>query len=252
MEDYGYAMYLSWDQNQRVLRLPVLPESLEVSQSTELGNEKVFGLGEVQTEQVQKLEEISLSSHFPLQQYPYVTSKTLLLPVDYVRQITQLQRSDAAFYFVLVTPFMKVSLPVKISSFEWKEQAGSPGDLEYTLSLKKYRSVQAKRVKLKDVSKNVPSSRGTSGSASASAPMKQTIETKKSGNRLDNRKTPKTYTTGQNDSWFLIAFQFRSYYYPTYNEQELMNEIIRLNPDVKDDWRGSVKIIKEGTVIKLP
>lgn len=97
---------------------------------------------------------------FPAQRYPFVIeSVPLAEPMWYIELIRKWMATKHPIRFIFAGHYadhlykstgkmLKVDLnfPASIESFTWKEVAGSPGDIEYTLSLKEYVFYSARRV----------------------------------------------------------------------------------------------------------
>ena len=160
METGGYGIFLSWNNQEEGFRIPVNPESLEVK---EAGQGKTYNIvgpggstdetraGEINVILSPKLKEIQFSSIFPAVEYPFVHDKaTLFPPMKYVNDIRRWMETKHPIRFIFVKQYAELKtvvdndikkdivIPASIESFEWKEVAGSPGDIEYSLSLKEY------------------------------------------------------------------------------------------------------------------
>ncbi|WP_281885690.1 LysM peptidoglycan-binding domain-containing protein [Paenibacillus sp. YYML68] len=185
MSEYG--IYLSWNNQEEGFRIPVNPESLEMKDSG--GDNKTYAVsgGEISVIKDPKLTEIGFSSEFPAQQYPFVVGNLLAEPMYYVDLIRKWMRTRMPIRFVFTGSSFDLNLPVSIERFEWKEAAGSPGDIEYTLHLKKYVFFAAKRVSVAATGQGAPQ-------LVAEAPS-----------RPSERVPPKTYTIADGDTLWLIA-----------------------------------------------
>jgi hypothetical protein len=221
-----YAIHLSFNNYEESFQIPVNPiDSLQVSHSGQGKTYNIVGqgggtaetrAGEINVIESPKLTEISFSSEFPSQVYPYVVTRPLYEPMYYVNQIEKWWASRHPIRFVYAgqhTAFAKsqgylglfdINLPVSIESFEWKEAAGSPGDIEYTLKLKEYVFYSARKVvEAKD---------------SAGNP----ILVQRAPARPDERIRPDTYTTKEGDSLWQISMRY-------YDTDQRIDDIKRLN-----------------------
>lgn len=178
MEEYGF--YLSFNNYEEVIRLPVNPETLEIKEIGDSKSYTVVDFGEINAIAYPKLTEITIESMFPAQYYPFVVypqekAGKLLKPYEYVELIRKWMVSRRPVRFVFsglkavnvqnaqtpdwlkradslaeqtFTGDIGVNMAVSIESFSWKLSAGSSGDIEYTLGLKKYVFYQALAVKV--------------------------------------------------------------------------------------------------------
>ncbi|MFC6546142.1 LysM peptidoglycan-binding domain-containing protein [Cohnella cellulosilytica] len=113
---------------------------------------------------------------------------------------------------------------VSIESFDWKEAAGSSGDIEYSITLKKYVFYSAQRVTVKTAA--------TGGS-------KQIVKAAKP--RADEREKPKTYALRAGDTLWKVAKS-------VLGNGDRWREIQKLN-GLTD---AQLKTLAVGKVLKLP
>ncbi|MHA6533059.1 LysM peptidoglycan-binding domain-containing protein [Paenibacillus sp. BAC0078] len=182
MEEYGF--FLSYNNYQEAIRLPVNPETLEIKESGDGKSYSIIDLGEINTIAYPKLTEITIESIFPAQYYPFVVygrdeASKLLKPYEYVKLIKKWMVSRRPIRFVftglksldnhaadqsniepdwlalakanagkIFTGEMGINMAASIEGFTWKLSAGTSGDIEYTLSLKKYVFYQAVAAKV--------------------------------------------------------------------------------------------------------
>ncbi len=219
VEEYGF--FLSFNNYEEVIRLPVNPEMLEIKESGDGKSYSIIELGEINAITYPKLTELSIESMFPAQWYPFVVypsseaqekESRLLKPYEYVAMIKRWMVSRRPIRFVFTglkqmessgagqtgnmadwlkeaadraaqtfTGDMGINMPVSIENFTWKLSAGNSGDIEYTLALKKYVFYQALAVK-------------TAGN-----------EVKKQQHRASEKTAAATYTIQAGDSLWSIA-----------------------------------------------
>ncbi|WP_046225571.1 LysM peptidoglycan-binding domain-containing protein [Paenibacillus dauci] len=245
MEEYGF--FLTYNNQDEVVRLPVNPEKIEINSSGDGKNYTIIGLGEINSIQPNKLREITLESFFPGQRYPFVVGRELQTPYYYVEMIqkwmetkrpirfvfSSLQLPDYALYgntskqavsakaerFTLNRAFMAINMAVSIEKFDWTLAAGESGDIQFKLSLKEYVFYRALKVKIKKDKE------------------KSTVAKK----RTDTKETPKTYKLVAGDSLWKIAKK-------QLGDGSRYKEIQKLN-NIKDSELRNLPI---GMVIKLP
>lgn len=224
-----YAIYLSYNNEQEVIQLPILPESIEV---TEAGSNKTYnivGLGEINVLKDIKLTEISLDSFFPATWSPIVSvpASSIRAPLDYINTIQKWRKEkEKAFVrFVFTGLTVDINMLVSIEKFIWKESGGAVGDIEYQLSLKKYVPYAAKKVVVQPAS----SSKMSIMSVSSQPP------------RQDTKPQQKTYTLVSGDNLWKVAQKFLG-------NGARWGEIQKLN-NISD---AQLKRLPVGMALKIP
>ncbi|MEG6521142.1 LysM peptidoglycan-binding domain-containing protein [Desulfotomaculum sp. 1211_IL3151] len=171
MSELQYAMELSFNNGADFFVVPVLPERVDISRggkgktydiigpkgrTTLTGAELDMG-GEINVIKSPKLLEVSFSSMFPARKYPFVVAQ-LKPPAKYVEYITKWMKSKHPIRFIFVgyntlsstekkaDITFDLNIAASIEQFDWREVAGSPGDIEYTIKLKEYRFYSAKKI----------------------------------------------------------------------------------------------------------
>ncbi|WP_456288388.1 LysM peptidoglycan-binding domain-containing protein [Paenibacillus sp. AK002] len=203
MSDYGF--FLSFNNQEEVFRFPVNPERIDVKDSGEGKSYTVAGLGEVNAILHPKLTEISFESFFPGRVYPFVhlgSDQKLKLPIEYVNTIKGWMESRRPVRFVMtglvpdplsgtdgknVVRAMKsfgINMAASIESFNWNTMSGSPEDIEFSITLKRYVFYGARKV----------------------MPVKdKKAAAVKTKDRPDDRKKPTSYTVAKGDTLWSIA-----------------------------------------------
>ncbi|BBH19862.1 peptidoglycan-binding protein LysM [Paenibacillus baekrokdamisoli] len=246
-----YNIYLSWNNNAEAIRIPVMPEKMQLKRK---GNGKVYdivGLGQINAIQARDLAEISFESFFPrvdqsnpklidvnpklfpvahfvdsghFQKFklPFVKAKKMT-PSQYIHYLTKWQDSKYPIRFIYTSPEMSINLPVSIESFDRWESAGSEGDVYYQMTLKEFVFHAARRIdKGKDTNGN-------------------DVLKDKGKSRLDERVPPNTYTLKSGDSLILVARK-------QLGDSGRWKEIQKLN-EISD---AQLKKLPIGKVLKLP
>lgn len=202
MEEYG--IFLCFNNQEEVFRLPVNPETLEIKESGDSKSYSIIDLGEINAISAPKLTELTLESIFPAQMYPFVLTNDsangkLKTPFEYVQIIKRWMNSRKPIRLVIsgvsspeqdwikesradrtmntdkpktLFDIITINMPASIESFNWKLSAGNSGDIEYSLSLKKYEFYQAVPVKVVNGKVKAETKRATDKAVPATYKMK--------------------------------------------------------------------------------
>ena len=198
-----YQMWLTYNGEKEKLRFPVLPEEITIKKGLTSKSVDIQGLGEVVIMQDPTAIVISFSSFFPSTPFPGVQFEDLTPPSDLKDKITVWQKSD-------------------LPDFSYSEQGGDVGSLHYSLTLKEYKEVHARQVKIDTQAKK------------ATAPAETPA-------RTDNRAQEKTYTVKKGDCLWNIAAKYLG-------SGSRYTEIAKLNSDkIKNP-----NLIYPGQVLRLP
>lgn len=181
------GIWLSWNNQQEGFELPILPREIGPSIRGDGAGRDVYGLGKINVIKDRELAEYTIESIFPAQPYPFITAPAVLEPKAYVDYIMKWWETKRPIRFVAVTATMEINTPASIEGFEWKEVAGSPGDIQFSLRLKEYRFFEARRVQVAQSQDETP-----------------TIQ-KEEPPRPDEREPPKTYTLVAGDNLWKVA-----------------------------------------------
>ncbi|WP_018306350.1 LysM peptidoglycan-binding domain-containing protein [Desulfitobacterium hafniense] len=222
----SYSIELSFNNREESFELPVMPGSLEASESSSNKTYDIIALGEINVIKAPKLSGYGFSSIFPARRYPFVTVQGLLQPIDYVKLIIKWMESKRPIRFVFTSDRFDINTLASIESFDWKEVAGGGGDIEYSIKLKKYVSYAAKKETKLTLLATVASNTALPPPTPA---------------RPNETKPPKTYTLVAGDTLWAVA------------QKHLGNgarwpEIQKLN-GITD---AEIKRLQIGRVLKLP
>lgn len=189
-----YGIWLSWNNEKEGFQIPINPPELKISDGIESKTYEISKLGQINVLKEKTLTEYEFESFFPAKRYPFVVSSKLLNPQSYVNYLQKWMGSKQPIRFIFKGSTFNINTLASIESFEWKEVAGSPGDIEYTLKLKKYQPYAAKKAKIKI-------KQSTTG-------QKKTNVTKKKPSRPSTKQPPKTYRLVKGDSLWKVAKKF--------------------------------------------
>jgi len=223
MADYG--IWLSFNNQEEGFQIPINPASIEMGDGNKSKTYDVAGLGEINVIKDRKLTTYSFSSYFPAQYYPFMATDLLLEPRQYVEYLEKWMDTKRPIRFVFTGASFDINTPASIESFQWKEVAGSGGDIEYTLSLKRYFFYAAQRVTV------APST------ATESTPVIR----KEAPPRPNDRQPPKTYKLLAGDTLWKVSKK-------ELGSDQYVTEIQRLN-GLTDD---QVKNLPVGMELRLP
>ncbi|MFB9328607.1 LysM peptidoglycan-binding domain-containing protein [Paenibacillus aurantiacus] len=125
---------------EKSFRLPVNPEQLSVKSSQGYEDVQVTQLGEHTLFGNPALNEYAVASFFPRDYHSgYCEYEELQDPWETVAMIDGWMRERKPVLFIVTgTP---INAEVTLRSFTYTEQAGSPGDLYYELTMKQYNHV---------------------------------------------------------------------------------------------------------------
>ncbi|MFB6366205.1 peptidoglycan-binding protein LysM [Paenibacillus elgii] len=257
MEDH-YFIYLSFNNQAEGWRLPVNPESIEISEEGQGKTYNIVGkgggteetrAGEINVIQSPKLRTVSFSSFFPSKShnYPFIVqgitefnkdykslSDGIHTPMKYVRDIRKWMETKHPIRFMYIVRRKRedgtlgaasdrdLNFPASIEKFEWKEVAGSPGDIEYSLSLKEYVFYSAR---------SIPTVVGANGETA----LIQKPE------RPKERVIPETYALVKDDCLVKVALKF-------FNNSSRARDIQKLNR-IRN---SQLRFLPIGMVLKLP
>lgn len=231
----NYGIWLSWNNQQEGFQIPVNPGSIEISDGGKSTSYDVIGIGEINVIKSPALTEYQFSSFFPSltarQAHssdnrvikvvdPFVQAELQLAPREYVNYLIKWMASKRPIRFIFTGASFDINVAATIESFEWKEIAGSSGDIEYSLKLKKYVFYAAKRVLTEKAKNSVKNS---------------------AKSRLNDKQTPKTYTLrGEDTLWKVAKTQL--------GNGDRWREIQKLNGFTD----AQLKTLTVGKVIRLP
>lgn len=134
-------MYFKWDNDTKVMQLPVVPEEYNIEVSQNNTSVIVHNLGEVNLKGKRNLKEVSFDSFFPHCKYGFCACEPMQ-PYDYVKQIEEWMDNNTTLHFIITGT--SVSMYCTIEAFPYGEK--EIGDVHYSITLKEYRDPNARRI----------------------------------------------------------------------------------------------------------
>lgn len=142
-----YEFWISTNDNKERLRLPVLPNSLDVSIGSKNESIDISNLGEITVLQDSAAKIFQFSSLFPAHNSPLVEYKNIPVPWDAVKKIEKWKNSKEPLRFLVTKT--SINIPISIETFNYREEGGAVGEIKFDLSLKEYKFVTVRKIKVK-------------------------------------------------------------------------------------------------------
>lgn len=215
-----YQMWLTYNAEKEKIQLPVLPETFKTNNGSSNDSMDITGLGEIIIMQSRPALQFSFSSFFPAARFPGLQVSSITKPLELVQKINTWKASKKPVHFI--TTACGVDLYCSIEKFNYSEEGGDPGTYQYDITLKEYREITVRQVKV-----DIPSKEAT---------------VEKEEARVDNSVQPKTYTVKSGDCLWNIAKQF-------YGSGSDYTKIYNAN---KGTIGGNPNLIYPGQVLTLP
>ena len=188
--------YLSYNNNEEQLRLPVTPSDLELSQRNNNTVININALGEINLIGKKGLASISLSSFFPAQEYYFCKYTGFPKPYECVKMIQKWRDSGRPIRLIITGT--SINYAMTIENFIFSEQDGTR-DVYFTLELREY--VFTKQVK----PTKVTTPNGTQVTVPATKREAKPIPSKYKAQKGDNMYTVAKKTTGSMSNAKAIA-----------------------------------------------
>ncbi|MBE6022766.1 MAG: LysM peptidoglycan-binding domain-containing protein [Cellulosilyticum sp.] len=136
--------YLSFNNNEERIRLPVIPSSFEVSIPHQNTTVNITNLGEINLIGKTGLISMTIESFFPNQQYSFCLYSGFLKPYEYIKQLLKWKDSGKPIRVIVTgTP---INYVMAIESLTYSEVDGT-GDVYFTLELKEYKFISTSTVR---------------------------------------------------------------------------------------------------------
>lgn len=140
---HNYEMWLTVKSNGKKLRIPVNPETIQISVGTQNTSVSVSGLGEVTILNDPAAKTYEFSSQFPATYGPYCETLKIVDPWTAVKFIEKYMNK---YPFRFIVTGTKINTLVSVEDFSYSEQAGDVGTIYYSLKLKQYRIVKPRQI----------------------------------------------------------------------------------------------------------
>lgn len=218
----SYAIF--FDYNNNTYRLPVNPETLEISQKLSTEKYNVLKLGEIVVPSNKELVTYSFETEFPYKVQSYVkTTKNFKNSDFWINLFETWMKNKTPVRFIATNGIGKdINTLVLIETFNCTEKAGEEGDKYVAFELIEYKKFTKKVAKVNNISRN-----------------KATVSEAASTNT--NPNTNKTYTVKSGDTLWAIAKTY-------YGNGALYNKIYEANRGVI----GNPNLIYPGQVFTIP
>lgn len=215
-----YQMWLTHNAEKEKIQLPVLPLSFQTKNGSNNDSVNITGLGEIIIMQSRPALQFSFSSFFPATKFPGLQVASITKPLTLIQKINSWKASRKPVHFIATA--CGVDLYATIEDFSYSEEGGDPGTYQYSMTLKEYREITVRQVKV-----SIP---------------KATATVKKEEPRVDNTVQPKTYTVKSGDCLWNIAKKL-------YGNGAQYTKIYEANKGVIG---GNPNLIYAGQVLTIP
>ncbi|MGJ9460124.1 LysM peptidoglycan-binding domain-containing protein [Oceanobacillus sp. CF4.6] len=142
-----YEFWISTNDNKDRLRLPVNPSSIDISSGSKNESIDISNLGEITVLQDPASKVFQFSSFLPLHASPLVEYSNHPKPWDAVNKLEKWKNSKEPLRFLVTGT--SINIPVSIEIFNYQEEGGAVGDIRFDLSLKEYKFVTVRKIKVK-------------------------------------------------------------------------------------------------------
>lgn len=133
-------VYLSFNNGAEQIRLPVLPSNFTILAANTNTVVNINSIGDINLIGKTGLNEITIESFFPAQEYNFCQYVGFNAPKYYVSLIGKWQQSSKPIRLIITgTP---INYAMAIESFNITEQDGT-GDIYFSLALKEYKFIKS-------------------------------------------------------------------------------------------------------------
>ena len=212
-----------FDKDGLTIRLPVNPETVEITKTQSIENYTVLKLGQIAKSNGTELDKYSFEAEFPSKPYRYVLTSGEFKPADFYLQLFEkwCKNGEPVRLVISNGESDDISTLVLFESIDISENAGEEGDYNIAFELTEYKPFGVKEVVVTTQSTGTQKAKVTKASRPGAAPK------------------PKTYTVASGDTLWSIAKRYLG-------DGEKYSELTKANPQIKNP-----SLIAVGQVIKL-
>lgn len=163
------------EYGNQVIQFPVNPEEIKMKIAGANESQEVVKLGEVNILRDTKLAEIEFSSFLPEMNdgSPYILTKNKFRrPEYYIDIINKIRNDHKPCRFIVGDT--RINLKVSIESFEYGYEGGDD-DVYYTLSMKEYKEMKTREVRIADYKSTRPKYTPPPPAVPRAAPVSKTV-----------------------------------------------------------------------------
>ena len=215
-----YQMWLTFNAEREKIQIPVLPETIQIKNGSGLSSVNIAGLGEIVVMQNCPALQISFSSFLPAKKFPGLQVGKITPPLSLIKKINAWKESQKPVHFIVTA--CGINIYAAIDNFSYSESGGDVGTYQYSLSLKEYREISIRQVK---VSMSNVFTSGDSSGVSRAVTTHTTATVQKENTRVDNTVRPSTYTTQPGDCLWNLAKKY-------YNDGSKSKDIYEANKSI--------------------
>ena len=231
-----YTIWMNYDNDKKQYQVPMNPESIQIKVDGQAVTSDIDRLGTLLHKGKRGPLQISWSSYFPAVYGSYCAclKKNFKSPRTMHKWILALMNAENPLHLVFSGAF-SLNVYAVITSYTATEEGGDVGTINYSITLKEYRSVSVKKYTKPNTKKSTPA---------------KTTTTKK---RVNNTQKKKTYNIKQGDCLWNIA---KKYYgdgakcTKIYNANKSTLDKVAKKYGYSDSKNGNV--IFSGTMITIP
>ena len=139
-----HEIWLTHNAESDKILLPVNPEKIMIRNSSNNSAINLVDLGEILIMQDRSALQFSWSSFFPAAYFPGL--RFMATPTTLVDKINSWKSTKIPVHFI--DTGLMINVYAAIDSFDYHEIGGDPGTIYYSITLKEYREVSMRKVKV--------------------------------------------------------------------------------------------------------
>ncbi len=246
-----YEMWLTYNAEKNKIKFPVLPDKITIKNGGQNASVNIAGLGETTIRRGRKALTYSFSSFLPAKSFPGINTSQLATtkkvktkmkrtaekvevndapkPRAIIKKINSWKGKKQPVHFIITGGL--VDSYCTIENFTYEEAGGDVGTYQFSLELKEYREVEARKIKKKKGKK-----------IQGAKKMVCQAATKKTAKRTNSKAVPDTYIVKKGDCLYNLAKKF-------YGDGTKSSKIYNANKKVIG---SNPNKIYPGQVLKIP